>query len=287
LADSDDDVDRHDDEDQASQKLPLQSSPQERRIDTEKSVAPWRRTDTEKSVAAAPWSRIDTDKNVSATKPQLALEQSGGQQERKIDTKKVAEKGNGKGWTEGKGKSISKSDKGESEGKAKGADKFEKRDSKGDTKGKGKNGSKGTCKGVMSSSGREKGKGRGKGACNEKCQCQFIIGIGEDPKFRVAKRILGSGGIHMKSIAEKSGARLRLRGKGSNFLEGPQQKESEDDLMLCVSCEDVDGYEAAKTAVTELIESIHAQYRAFRQKSGLACPSLQLQINEGYREGSR
>lgn len=130
-------------------------------------------------------------------------------------------------------------------------------------------------------------KGTGKGAPIEKYQCQFIIGVEEDSNFRVVRRVLGTGGENMKRIAEESGAKLRLRGRGSKFLEGPQRKESDDDLMLCVSSLDVTGFETAKRAVSELINGIHQHYRAFCRKSGHECPELVLKIHEGYRAGSR
>merc|ERR1719261_1882561 len=94
-------------------------------------------------------------------------------------------------------------------------------------------------------SSKTESKGLGKGS-NEKLQCQFIIGIEEDPKFKVVKRIIGIGGSNMKRIAESTGAKLRLRGRGSGFLEGPRQQESSDELMLCISSQDKVGFENCK-----------------------------------------
>jgi hypothetical protein len=157
-------------------------------------------------------------------------------------------------------------------------------------KGSGKNGLHGSWKGAP-----RKGAGKGhrgkhsdsKSAANEKFQCQFFLGIEEDSRFRVARRVLGEGGENMKRIASESGAKLRLRGRGSKFLEGPEKKESEDDLMLCVSCQDAAGFEIAKRAVSDLIEVIHQDYQTFCWKAGHACPLLELKINGGYRVGSR
>jgi hypothetical protein len=142
-------------------------------------------------------------------------------------------------------------------------------------------------KAARKGSGKVGVKGAGKGATNEKFQCQFILGIEEDATFRVTKRVLGAGGENMKRIAGGSGAKLRLRGRGSKFLEGPEQKESDDDLMLCVSSQDAVGFETAKRAVSELIEVIYGQYRTFCSKVGHVCPALELKIHEGYRPGSR
>ncbi|CAE7364737.1 unnamed protein product [Symbiodinium pilosum] len=78
----------------------------------------------------------------------------------------------------------------------------------------------------------------------------------------------------MKDIAEKTGdawlqkAKLRLRGRGSKFLEGEEQKESSDPLMLCVSVPDPASYEEAKHLVSSLLEDIYVQYREFQISEG-------------------
>jgi len=170
---------------------------------------------------------------------------------------------------------------------------------KGASKGVGKGDGKSAGKGVVQNAGKGKGKGKGaskfsgKGASkgsgkgNEKFQCQIIVGIEEDSKFRVVRRLIGSAGANMKDINERSGAKLRLRGRGSKFLEGDEQKESTDDLMLCLSTQDKEGYETAIRMASELLEGIHRSYRAFCAKVGKECPHLALQLHEGYRFGSR
>lgn len=120
-----------------------------------------------------------------------------------------------------------------------------------------------------------------------KLQCQFFIGIEEDNKFKVTRKVLGPHGRHMKSIAEASGAKLRLRGRGSGFLEGPEQQESADELMLCVSTTDQAGYDEATRLVRELLERVYEEYRSFCRKSGRPSPDLGVRLHEGPRPGSR
>ena len=57
--------------------------------------------------------------------------------------------------------------------------------------------------------------------------------IENDKNFQVAKKIIGSGGCNMKRIIEntirnrgKDLLKLRLRGIGSGYKEGPDHKES-------------------------------------------------------------
>mmetsp|Transcript_45919 Transcript_45919/g.103015 ORF Transcript_45919/g.103015 Transcript_45919/m.103015 type:complete len:378 (+) Transcript_45919:96-1229(+) len=134
--------------------------------------------------------------------------------------------------------------------------------------------------------GKTGGKATGKGSSGSKCQCQYIIGIEEEARFRVCRRLLGQKGQHMKDIATNTGAKLRLRGRGSKFLEGPEQKESSDPLMLCVSVPDPASYEEAKHLVSSLLEDIYAQYREFQQSEGLKPKNLKVNLHEGPRPGS-
>lgn len=108
---------------------------------------------------------------------------------------------------------------------------------------------------------------RHKGADNKKFQCQFIIGIEEEPKFRVVRKIVGPGGQNMKTIAEQTGAKMRLRGRGSKFLEGPEKKESSDPLMLCLSVTGRWAYETSAQQISQLLEKVYSEYRQFCHKS--------------------
>lgn len=200
---------------------------------------------------------------------------------------KGAGNGNGKGASKGnhvkgsnKGDRVKSLDKVAGKGADKGAGK-----SRNDSD-FGKGASKGAGKGFAKGKGKGKAKGNNDGA-NNKFQCQIIVGIEEDSRFRVVRRLIGSGGENMKNINQQSGARLRLRGRGSKFLEGFEQQESTDDLMLCITCDDKDSYEVAKEMAVELVESIHNSYRAFCRSRGKDFPDLEVRLHEGYRPGSR
>mmetsp|Transcript_56283 Transcript_56283/g.121277 ORF Transcript_56283/g.121277 Transcript_56283/m.121277 type:complete len:374 (-) Transcript_56283:147-1268(-) len=124
------------------------------------------------------------------------------------------------------------------------------------------------------------------GGSSGKPQCQFFIGIEEDPSFRVTRKLLGPHGQHMKTVAERSGAKLRLRGRGSRFLEGPEQQESSDPLMLCVSAPDRAAYREATSLVRKLLEDVYRQYREACSAGGWPEPKLSIEMHEGPRPGS-
>merc|ERR1712054_317550 len=69
-----------------------------------------------------------------------------------------------------------------------------------------------------------------------KLLCRYNVCIEQDRAFNVVRKLLGDRGSHMKSIAESTGAKLRIRGCGSGYLEGPEKKEASDEpLMVCIS----------------------------------------------------
>jgi len=108
---------------------------------------------------------------------------------------------------------------------------------------------------------------------------RYEIQIDKDKDFQAARKIIGPKGHNMKQIIEnckeigelleKEGhgkikiedlAKLRLRGKGSGFKEGPKQEESNDPLHLCVSSKFLQVYEKACEYTEELLNNIYDQY---------------------------
>ena len=84
-----------------------------------------------------------------------------------------------------------------------------------------------------------------------KFTCRYDIQIENDKEFQVARRLIGSKGINMKRIVDQcykgcstpiqDVVKLRLRGRGSGFKEGPCQQDSILSLLVynetaAVSC---------------------------------------------------
>lgn len=122
-----------------------------------------------------------------------------------------------------------------------------------------------------------------------KHQCQFFIGIEEESRFRVVRRIIGTAGANMKYIAEQAGddTKLRLRGRGSKFFEGPEKQEAPEPLMLCVSVPNRAAYEIVTRLVREQLERVYDEYDAFRVANGQSALRLRVRMHEGPRAGSR
>lgn len=114
-----------------------------------------------------------------------------------------------------------------------------------------------------------------------KFTCRFEIGIENDKEFQVARRIIGQKGGNMKEIVARTDAKLRLRGRGSGYLEGLNRQESPEPLHLCVSCTTRRGYAEAARLVSELLERIYVEFREFRSSLGVTAPrDLKVTIRE-------
>ncbi|KNC37030.1 hypothetical protein PFLG_01634 [Plasmodium falciparum RAJ116] len=78
--------------------------------------------------------------------------------------------------------------------------------------------------------------------------------------FDIAKRIIGLKGTNMKKICIDTDCKLRLRGRGSGYLEGEEKKEANESLHLCVSCQKYDHYILAKKLIEQLLVKIYMDY---------------------------
>lgn len=57
--------------------------------------------------------------------------------------------------------------------------------------------------------------------------------------------------------------KLRLRGKGSGFKEGPNQLESDDPLNLCISSKYKEKYDYACSEMEYLLKKVYEEYKHF------------------------
>jgi len=108
-----------------------------------------------------------------------------------------------------------------------------------------------------------------------KCTCKYEILIENDSEFQVARKLIGSKGINMKQIineckidGERESVKLRLRGKGSGYKEGPQNKESDEPLHLCISSKTKEEMNKACFLVNQLLDKINEEYKVFCKKNG-------------------
>jgi cysteinyl-tRNA synthetase len=98
----------------------------------------------------------------------------------------------------------------------------------------------------------------------------------------VVKRIIGHGGGKMKDIVSRSGgdAKLRLRGKGSGYVERDLKVESTEPLQLCISCPRQDGYDIAVRGARELLEEVYEERRQWCADHDLPANTPSIHMSE-------
>ena len=111
-----------------------------------------------------------------------------------------------------------------------------------------------------------------------KYTCKYEILIPNDKEFQIARRLIGSKGCNMKKIIDECKllephsndiVKLRLRGRGSGYKEGPQNKESDEPLHLCISAKNKEGMEKASECINELLSKIYEDYNKHCAKNGI------------------
>jgi len=112
-----------------------------------------------------------------------------------------------------------------------------------------------------------------------KFTAKYEIPIRNLPGFCVARKIIGHRGKNMKSILGKlkennfkgpiqDVTKLRLRGQGSGFKEGPNNCESPEPLHLCISSKYYEKYAEACELVENLLKSVYQEYNNFCKWKG-------------------
>lgn len=101
------------------------------------------------------------------------------------------------------------------------------------------------------------------------------------------RRIIGANGARMKDIVAKSGgdAKLRLRGKGSGFVERDTKSESPEPLQLCISCPRMDGYSVSKRLSESLLIEVYAEYDKWCVDHGKSDRAPRIKMTERHHVG--
>ena len=76
----------------------------------------------------------------------------------------------------------------------------------------------------------------------------------------------------------KDNVKLRLRGKGSGYKEGPENKESEEPLHLCISAKNQEEMSKACKLVENLLTKIYDDYKMYCFKKNITPVVNQLAI---------
>lgn len=108
----------------------------------------------------------------------------------------------------------------------------------------------------------------------KKFTCKVEFDIDNDKEFRVSSKVIAVARRIWMELPhfQERGGKTRLRGKGSGFLEGADQKEADESLHLCISCRDQASFEEAVAMAVKEIQQIQRDFIAYRKQKGLPVP---------------
>jgi len=105
---------------------------------------------------------------------------------------------------------------------------------------------------------------------------RYIVQIENEKNFPVTKMIIGNNGMLLRQIlldnCIKYGdhtTKIRLRGKGSGYKEGPKNEESKDPMELCISSLNMISFSRCSTAIENMLLKIYYQYYLYQCKNFL------------------
>jgi hypothetical protein len=105
--------------------------------------------------------------------------------------------------------------------------------------------------------------------------CTFVFGIERDVAldFKLVPRLIGRNGNNMKRISKECGAKVRIRGRGSGYLEG-QGKLGEADvpLQVALSCTNYEDMIKGRSLLSNLLDEIGFYFNEYCQNQGIAPP---------------
>ena len=103
---------------------------------------------------------------------------------------------------------------------------------------------------------------------------RYIVQIENEKNFPVTKMIIGNSGKLLRNILVKNcinngdhTTKIRLRGKGSGYKEGPKNEESKDPMELCISSLNLMSYIKCSNEIENLLKNVYYQYYLYQSKN--------------------
>ena len=103
---------------------------------------------------------------------------------------------------------------------------------------------------------------------------RYIVQIENEKNFPVTKMIIGNSGKLLRNILVKNcinngdhTTKIRLRGKGSGYKEGPKNEESKDPMELCISSLNLISYLKCSNEIENLLKNVYYQYYLYQSNN--------------------
>ena len=105
---------------------------------------------------------------------------------------------------------------------------------------------------------------------------RYIVQIENEKNFPVTKMIIGNNGMLLRTIIYENcikygdnTTKIRLRGKGSGYKEGPNNEESKEPMELCISSLNIFTFSRCSNAIESILLRIYYQYYLYQCKNYL------------------
>lgn len=138
----------------------------------------------------------------------------------------------------------------------------------------------GTCElGTLAATGHVNSRsGRARRRCH-RFTCKFVFAgfdLEEDADFELVPRLIGRGGAHMRAVAEACQGKVRIRGRGSGYMEqqkgGRPPAEAGVPLQIVVSCTERFHLEEGKRRLQALLQNLSLHFDRYRKMRGAEPP---------------
>jgi len=103
---------------------------------------------------------------------------------------------------------------------------------------------------------------------------RYIVQFENEKNFPVTKMILGNNGMLLRNILYENcikygdhTTKIRLRGRGSGYKEGPKKEESKDPMELCISSLNMISFSRCSAAIEQLLLQIYYNYYEYQYKN--------------------
>jgi len=101
----------------------------------------------------------------------------------------------------------------------------------------------------------------------------FCIPAAQIANFQLVPRIIGRGGSNVKAVAKACGGKVRVRGRGSGYREGPSEREADLPLQAVLSCSSAEGLEIGVRLLTQLLSQTSEHFMQYCKKMQLKAPA--------------
>ena len=105
---------------------------------------------------------------------------------------------------------------------------------------------------------------------------RYIVQIDNEKNFPVKKLIIGDKGMTLRNILinncikyGEQTTKIRLRGRGSGYKEGPRNEESKDPMELCISSLNLVSFTRCSAEIEKLLKNIYYQYYIYQSRNNL------------------